>query len=208
MLFAKGYSRYVSLMKFILPLGIIGSLGFTFGWPYLTSLGTQDVVVVDTSLPEVQENRMVHPHYVSTDEKGKPFHVDADWAKKTSDGLADLTNPSGAITMEKDQTLNLTAKEGHYDSKGKSLDLEGAVTLTSTDGYNVQTENAHITLENKVIEGDSPIEGEGPAGKMRGQKGFKIENLPEGKKKITLKGPSRIEINQSSVKKKKVANDL
>jgi len=75
--------------------------------------------------------------------------------------------------------------------------------LTSTDGYHVHTQKARITLENKVIEGDLSIEGEGPAGKIYGQNGFKIENRSEGKKVITLKGPSRIEINRGSLKKKK-----
>ncbi|OFW90804.1 MAG: hypothetical protein A3C41_01755 [Alphaproteobacteria bacterium RIFCSPHIGHO2_02_FULL_42_30] len=179
------------------------AFGFTFGWPYIMSLGKEDMVLVDASRPEIQENRMVHPHYVSTDETDQPFHVDADWAKQTTEGIADLTNPSGAITVEEGQTFNLEAKEGYYDNQGKFLDLKGDVTLTSTDGYHVHTQKARITLENKVIEGDLSIEGEGPAGKIYGQNGFKIENRSEGKKVITLKGPSRIEINRGSLKKKK-----
>ncbi|EKE10171.1 MAG: hypothetical protein ACD_16C00074G0009 [uncultured bacterium] len=202
-LFPKTYSRYVNFIKLTLLIGIVLAFGFTFGWPYIMSLGKEDMVLVDASRPEIQENRMVHPHYVSTDETDQPFHVDADWAKQTTEGIADLTNPSGAITVEEGQTFNLEAKEGYYDNQGKFLDLKGDVTLTSTDGYHVHTQKARITLENKVIEGDLSIEGEGPAGKIYGQNGFKIENRSEGKKVITLKGPSRIEINRGSLKKKK-----
>ncbi|HCC25405.1 MAG TPA: hypothetical protein DEP85_07880 [Holosporales bacterium] len=202
-LFPKTYSRYVNFVKLTLLIGIVLAFGFTFGWPYIMSLGKEDMVLVDASRPEIQENRMVHPHYVSTDETDQPFHVDADWAKQTTEGIADLTNPSGAITVEEGQTFNLEAKEGYYDNQGKFLDLKGDVTLTSTDGYHVHTQKARITLENKVIEGDLSIEGEGPAGKIYGQNGFKIENRSEGKKVITLKGPSRIEINRGSLKKKK-----
>ena len=202
-LFPKTYSHYVNFIKLTLLIGIVLAFGFTFGWPYIMSLGKEDMVLVDASRPEIQENRMVHPHYVSTDETDQPFHVDADWAKQTTEGIADLTNPSGAITVEEGQTFNLEAKEGYYDNQGKFLDLKGDVTLTSTDGYHVHTQKARITLENKVIEGDLSIEGEGPAGKIYGQNGFKIENRSEGKKVITLKGPSRIEINRGSLKKKK-----
>jgi len=202
-LFPKTYSRYVNFIELTLLIGIVLAFGFTFGWPYIMSLGKEDMVLVDASRPEIQENRMVHPHYVSTDETDQPFHVDADWAKQTTEGIADLTNPSGAITVEEGQTFNLEAKEGYYDNQGKFLDLKGDVTLTSTDGYHVHTQKARITLENKVIEGDLSIEGEGPAGKIYGQNGFKIENRSEGKKVITLKGPSRIEINRGSLKKKK-----
>jgi len=49
------------------------AFGFTFGWPYIMSLGKEDMVLVDASRPEIQENRMVHPHYVSTDETDQPF---------------------------------------------------------------------------------------------------------------------------------------
>ena len=199
----KSYSRYVSLMKVILPVGIIAALGLTFVWPYLVSYDKEELVLIDSSQPEIQENRMIRPHYVSTDAKGQPFQVDAEWAKQNMQTNTDLINPSGAIETEEGETVNLQAKEGHYNSETKALDLEGKVTLTSTDGYHVQTEKAHVSFDNSVIEGDSIIEGEGPSGSLRGQNGFKIENKSGGKKVITLKGPSRIEINKSSLKRKK-----
>lgn len=199
----KSYSRYVSLMKVILPVGIIAALGLTFVWPYLISYDKEELVLIDSSQPEIQENRMIRPHYVSTDAKGQPFQVDAEWAKQNTQTNTDLINPSGAIKTEEGETVNLQAKEGHYNSETKALDLEGKVTLTSTDGYHVQTEKAHVTFDNNVIEGDSIIEGEGPSGSLRGQNGFKIENKSGGKKVITLKGPSRVEINKTSLKKKK-----
>ena len=199
----RGYSRYVSLMKVLLPLGIIFSLAFAIGWPYLTSLGKEEPVFVDSSHPEIRENRMVRPHYLSTDEKGQPFQVDAEWAKQQTENLINLINPHSSMTMVEGQTFNLQAKEGHYDSQAKVLNLKGEVTLTSTDGYHIKTENAHVTLNNKVIEGNSYIAGEGPSGKFRGQDGFKIETHPQGKKVITLKGPSKIEIKKSSLKKNK-----
>ena len=193
----KSYSRYVSLMKIILPVGILFSIGFAIAWPYLSSLSKESLGVVDLSQPEIRENRMVRPHYVSTDEKGQPFHVDAEWAKQETKNLADLVNPHGSIMMVEGQTFKLEAKKGQYDSQEKVLNLEGNVTLNSTDGYHVQTEKARVTIDNKIIEGDNYIEGEGPTGKIRGQNGFKVETRPQGKKVITLKGPSQVIINKS-----------
>jgi len=204
----KGYSRYVSLMKVILPIGILLSVGLSIGWPYLHSLSKENTPFIDTSQPEIQENRMVRPHYMSTDEKGQPFHVDANWAKQKTENLADLVSPHGSITMTEGQTFELQAKKGHYDSQTKVLNLEENVTLTSTDGYHVQTEKARITIDNKVIEGDNYIEGEGPTGEIMGQKGFKIETRAHGKKVITLKGPSRVVIkNTSKLKKTRQVNE-
>jgi len=199
----KNYSQYVRLMKIILPFGIVLSVGFAIGWPYLLSLSKEGFVWVDSSLPEIQENRMMRPHYLSTDEKGQPFHVGADWAKEKTNTLSDLTNPQGSLTTVEGQTFNVKAEQGHYDREKKVLKLEGDVILTSTDGYLVKTEQADVTIDDKVIEGKSYIEGEGPAGKIMGTNGFKIESREHGLKVITLKGPSRIEISKSSIKKPK-----
>lgn len=198
----RGYSRYVSLMKFLLPVGILLSVGLTFLWPYLQSSNKENMMVVDMSQPEIRENRMIRPHYMSTDEKGQPFQVDAEWGKQQTEKLVDLVTPKGSMNMIEGQTFNLVAQKGKYDSEAKILDLEGDVTLVSTDGYRVQTEKAQVSIDNKIIEGNSYIEGEGPTGAIMGEKGFKVESRPKGKV-LTLKGRSQVVINKSAVKKNK-----
>ena len=201
--FHKSYSRYVSLMKVILPLGIVLSVGIALLWPYFLSLNKDEMLTINTSHPEIRENRMIRPRYISTDKKGQPFQVDAEWAKKQTDNISDLTSPTGSLTMIEGETFNLKATEGRYDNQTKVLNLKGSVTLNSTDGYHVQTEKARINVDDKIIEGDTYIEGEGPTGKIMGKNGFKITTLPEGKKVILLKGPSRVEINHVNLKKSK-----
>jgi len=202
----KGYSRYVNLMKVILPIGILMTVGLAIGWPYLNSLEKEEALVVDTSSPDVKENRMMHPQYMSTDKKGQPFHVDAEWAKRNNDAVSNLVKPHGTMVMNEGETLDLKAKTGQYDSEKSVLQLQGDVTLTSTDGYLVKTQKANVDTENKTIEGNSPIEGKGPAGSIKGADGFKVESREKGEKVITLKGRSRVIINKTNLKKKKVSN--
>ena len=197
------YSRYVSLMKVILPLGILFSIGFALGWPYLISISKESLSIIDPSHPEIQENRMIRPHYISTDDKGQPFHLNAEWAKQKTETLADLISPKGSMTMLEGETFSVESKQGHYDSQTKILTLEKNVVLTSTDGYNIKTDKAHVTIDNKTIEGNHYIEGKGPTGEIMGEKGFKVETRPEGKKVITLKGHSRVVINNDRLKTKK-----
>lgn len=201
------YSNYVSLMKIILPLGILLAIGLVIGWPYFVSGGKEPLTMIDPDQPEIKENRMVRPHYMSTDTKGQPFHLNAEWAKHKTENLAHLINPQGSITMLEGETFKVESKKGNYDSQGKTLTLEDTVTLTSTDGYNIQTEKAHITIDNKTIEGDHYIEGTGPTGALMGEKGFKVETRAGGKKVITLKGPSRVVIDNASIKKNKEAHE-
>lgn len=197
------YSRYVMLMKVILPVSILLSIGLALGWPYLMSLGKESMAMVDVDHPEIKENRMVRPHYVSTDKKGQPFEINAEWAKQKSENLADLINPEGSMTVIEGDTFNVKADKGHYDSQNKVLTLKENVTLNSKDGYKFDTQEVHVNIDNKIIDGDHFIEGEGPTGKIRGEKGFTVETRPEGKKVLTLKGRSRVEINTVALKKKK-----
>lgn len=200
---SKNYSRYVNLMKVTLPVGIILSVAFAFSWPYLQTIKTEEVATVDTSKPEISENRMIRPHYLSTDEKGQPFEVDAEWAKNKSEHETELFNPEGSLTVFEGEAYKLTAKEGHYNKEKQTLDLFQDVNLKSSDGYEVRTQEAHVNINNKTVEGNVYIEGEGPGGAIMGSNGFIIENRPKGKKIITLKGPSRVVINDSALKKKK-----
>jgi lipopolysaccharide export system protein LptC len=199
----KSYSRYVSLMKVVLPVGILLSIGFAVGWPYILSLGTEEIAIIDTSQPEIRENRMVHPHYLSTDNKGQPFHVNAEWAKEQTENLANLVNPESSMTMEDGQTFNVKAKEGHYDKNTKVLNLKGGVKLTSTSGYLVETDQADVAIDKKVIHGKSYVKGKGPTGEIMGEEGFIIKDCAGGKKEITLKGRSQVIINKSAMKKQK-----
>lgn len=193
-------------MKVILPVGILISIGLAFGWPYLHSTNKETFPIIDTNLPEIQDKRMIQPHFVSTDGKGQPFHLNAEWAKQKTEHFSDLLSPQGSLSMIEGETFNVTSKKGVYDSQNKILTLEDNVTLTSSDGYNIKTEKAYLTLDNKIIEGNHYIEGKGPAGEIMGEKGFKVETRPQGKKVITLKGHSRVVINKGSLKKNKESN--
>lgn len=199
------YSSYVSVMKVILPIGIVLTIGLCIGWPYLGSLGKEEITFVDASHPEIRENRMIHPHYMSTDSKGQPYHVNAEWAKQRTENLADLINPKGSITMLEGQSFDVKAKNGFYNFQNKVLDLDGDVVLISTDGYRAKTQKAQATLDAKIIEGNHYFEGEGPTGSLRGQNGFKVESRPQGKV-LTLKGRSQVVITRTAMKKDKNTN--
>lgn len=190
-------------MKIILPIGIFLSVVLSLFWPYLQTIKKEEVVAIDTSKPEISENRMIRPHYLSTDGKGQPFEVDAEWAKNKSEHETDLYSPEGSLTVFEGESYKLEAKEGHYNKEKQTLDLSQDVILTSSDGYVVKTESAHIDINDKQIEGNAYIEGEGPGGEIMGTNGFIIETRPKGKKVITLKGPARVVINDSALKKKK-----
>lgn len=185
------YSFYVSLMKILLPVGIVLALGLAIGWPYLISVNKENLLAINASQPEIKETRMVRPHYISTDEKGQPFQINADWAKQKSEDVAQLSNPQGSITVVKGETFNVQSKKGHYNSQDKTLTLEKDVVLTSTNGDVIKTEKAFVDIDKGIISGNNPIEGKGESGEFKGE-GFRVEKRENGKKIITLTGHSSV----------------
>jgi lipopolysaccharide export system protein LptC len=71
------------------------------------------------------------------------------------------------------------------------LDLFGRVTMTRTDGYVVETEEARINLKTGGAEGNKTVVGHGPAGTLRSD-GFRIVDKGQT---VMFTGKARMTIN-------------
>lgn len=202
------YSRFVSRLKILLPLGGGAILLAVVIWPFISSKKEAPLTNIDESSPAVTENRMLKPRYASTDKKGRPFEIEAEWGKPSSPSTkveeADLITPSGRITTEQHGDVILNAKHGHYDKEKNYLELDTEVVLETEDGYHFATEKADVDIDKKIVEGRVSIKGHGPKGEFQARDGFRLEETKDGNNIMTLKGPSRIVINPDALKKVKV----
>ena len=195
----KSYSKFVLFIKVALPLLGIFMLSLVFLWPHLKEQIVESTEFADVSQPDVVENRMVHPKFMSTDNKGRPFELDAQWGKQTNASEADLTNPHGKMTNSKGIEIDLKSNEGTINHDDKVVDLNGDVVLSTSDGYIVETESAAIDINNQTVDGNVPVTAEGPMGSLKSQNGFTVVEGDQGKT-ITLKGKSQVIINSKSLK--------
>lgn len=197
----SGYSKFVKITKLGLPIAGAFLLAIALAWPYLNDDEPEvKTVEIEKDHPSVIEQRMINPEYKSTDTKGQPFAVQAEWGKPLSKDEADLVTPKGTLTTEKHGDVRLDAKHGVYNKDTRELILDGDVTLDSDDGYHIVTQQANVDVENKAADGDVPIQGYGPTGLMKSENGFHIEQGKDGKRKITLKGKSHLTINSETLK--------
>ncbi len=191
--FTQTYSRFVSMMKFLLPVVALVLVGLVILWPYL---GTDDLrfrigfAAIKASVST--DPSMVNPRFVGTDSENKPFSVTADLAR--SQGAVtekvELEMPKADITLNDGTWLVLTAEQGVFTHQDNTLDLEGSVNLFHDSGYEFRTEKAAIDLQTGSAAGNLPVEGQGGFGVLNAE-GFKLVDKGKtiyftGKSKLVL----------------------
>ena len=178
---SPGYSRFVSMMKFLLPAVAALLVLLVIAWPYLQSQDSRFRIVFSAlSSGQAEDPAMVNPRYVGTDKSDQTFSITADLAKNLLKGNSEveLEMPKADITLEDGSWLVLTAENGVYARDTKSLNLIGGVNLFHDSGYEFNTSKASIDLERGVAESLEPVEGQGPFGTLTAE-GFRL--LDKGK---------------------------
>ena len=172
----RRYSRFVALMRITLPLTAGAIIALVVAWPQLSDkpksyrLGFSNVNMKDSGGQQI-----IKPRFSSTDSKQQPFNLTADRAfrQKGNPNLVDLISPKGDLTSKTGSWMALSAKFGVYNRNLEVLNLKDSVNLFHDSGYDLRTNIARINLAAGTAEGNVPISGHGPGGKVQAE-GFRI----------------------------------
>lgn len=169
-------SRFVALMKLVLPLAAMALAGLVVAWPQLQSrtdgfrLGYASI-----SPGEAEDLRMVNARVTATDKNASPYALRADLVAQESPG-ADvilLDAPQADVFLADGTWLGLAADNGRYSQKEQILELSGAVNLFHDSGYEAHSDGIRLDLAEGVAEANVPVVGQGPFGELEAQ-GFLI----------------------------------
>ena len=191
------YSRYVRIMKTLLPALAVAVLGLVVIWPRLHLDESRfHLGFANISAKSVQNLAMVNARYFGIDKHDKPFTVTADRAEQKDGQIdqIDLDVPRADFTTGDGSGVLLDAAQGFYHQKAQLLDLANNVSLYHEKGYELHTEQAQVNLADNTAWGDQPVHGQGPQGKIEGQ-GFRIRDkggdiLITGRSALTVMGAS------------------
>ncbi|HAD85889.1 MAG TPA: LPS export ABC transporter periplasmic protein LptC [Rhodospirillaceae bacterium] len=190
------YSGFVQVAKVMLPAAAVGLIALVILWPHLRTEDLRFRIGFAAIKSNVDgDPNLLNPRYVGTDEDNQPYAVTADIAKKLDgegmDVRIGLELPKADITLKDGTWLVLTAENGIYARRNKTLDLSGAVNLFHDSGYEFRTDKAQVDLARGIAEGDRPVRGQGPFGTLNAE-GFRLLNKGRtivftGKSKMILK---------------------
>jgi lipopolysaccharide export system protein LptC len=195
------YSRFVTLMKVVLPATAVALASLVLFWPQLNPLDNRfRLKPVQVSIDDLENLRMVSPRFVGTDARNQPFAITADQATQEA-GASDVTalaNPKGDLTLNNGSWIALAALEGQYHKGTQILDLWDEVNVFHDAGYEIKTRRAKADLAKGDVFGDDAVEGQGPDSQLRGQ-GFRIY---EKGARIAITGKSRLVLYPTPPEKK------
>jgi lipopolysaccharide export system protein LptC len=175
---SERYSRFVGLMKLMLPLGAAALVIIVVVWPYLG--GREDGIPLSFAsigLGLDEKVFMTNARYMGSDDNDQPYTLTAELIAEEEgvDNTIRLTKPQADIMMNNGSWLALTADSGVLNRDSEQLVLVGAVNFFSDSGYEFRTRRAEINLGSIRVHGEEPIEGQGPFGTLYADS-FRLEN--------------------------------
>ncbi len=191
----RWYSRFVQMMKVLLPAVAALLVVLILVWPYLRSEDLRfRLSFAALTAGETEDPSMVNPRYLGIDGENQAFSITADLARRLAEGSSavELEMPKADITLSDGTWLVVTAQSGVYKQIKKTLELTGAVNMFHDSGYEFKTSKARIDLEKGLAEGDAAVKGQGPFGDLSGE-GFRF--IDKGKT-IIFTGKSKLVIYQ------------
>ena len=189
----RTYSRFVTMMKVLLPVIALALVILVVAWPYLKinnagfNIGFKAMMVGN-----VEDPAMINPRFQGADKDRQTFSITADIAKNLLKGgkSIELEMPKADISLEDGSWLVLTAKSGIYERKNETLTLNDQVNLFHDSGYEFRTESAVIDLTKGTASGAVSVLGQGPFGNLKAE-GFHLVDKGKtiyfiGKSKLTI----------------------
>lgn len=165
---ADTHTRVVGWLKVVLPLAALAILSTLFlvarridpedALPYA------EVDVRDLA----REPRMTAPTYAGTTSDGAALTLHADEARPAAEATEaaaielrlELATPDGART-------ELAAAKAQMDRGAQQVVLSGGVTVATSSGYRLETEEILARLDRTGLESRTPVTATGPAGEIR-----------------------------------------
>lgn len=197
--FRSRYSRFVTLMKYSLPVvaGIV--LLLVVIWPDLKPKPERfSVGISDLSVETEGGQRVVNARFTGVDSENRPFSITADAVVQDGNTVSEvkLSRPKADVTLASNSWVAISAPKGTFWRKREVLDLIGGVDLFHDNGYEFRTQDASIDFRNGAASGNKPVMGQGPFGTINAN-GFKI--LESGDR-IVFRGKSTLVIFPSASK--------
>lgn len=162
------YSRVVAGMKILLPLAALGLMSTLF-LISRTVDPSKSVPVANIDLEQrAQDLGVTNPSFAGVTESGDEIAFSARQARPEPDMPRRLVAEQVAAEMRLagGTVITLHARQGRLDQEAMAAALLGAVRITTSTGYAMETERLDARLDVLFAESAGPVRATGPIGAL------------------------------------------
>ncbi len=188
----EGYTRFVGIMKIVLPVAAMFIVSTVIVYSTLPS-GNDRLALNIEEIKEVGEDlQMTEPKLTFTDKKERDYLVVANTAVQDpgNQDVWDLKDIDADLTPKGGGWIKLTSTSGILNSQQEVLDLMGVVDVTSHDGYEFHAVTAKVDFGEGSVVSEDPVKGSGPGGAISADS-FRIF---DGGNKIRFSGDVQLRV--------------
>jgi lipopolysaccharide export system protein LptC len=159
------HDRLVGILARVLPMGV-GVIAALMLITPLSPRGEVSFLLDRNKVALIDERLSVdNAMYRGRDDKGRPFSIMAGEAVQRSsiEGLVRMQDLVAQLLLT-EGPARLSAEGGTYDIEAETVNVDGAVRLTASDGYAMTARGVSVDLKTRVMRGDDGVSGEVPAG--------------------------------------------
>jgi len=161
---ARRHSRLVRLLRVVVPVAVIAGLSIMFLITYfnpLRMLGKLPINI-DNLVVSGTKITMEQPRLSGFTRDGRAYELTAVKAAQdfTHPDIVELQDIHAKVQMQDKTTMEMTAADGVYDTKGEILKLGKDIVLTSSTGYKGRLSEAVIDTRKGNITSKKPVEVE------------------------------------------------
>ncbi|WP_424930346.1 LPS export ABC transporter periplasmic protein LptC [Amaricoccus tamworthensis] len=162
------YSRFVAISKIVLPLTAIALLAGLFLIKSDDDFGGE-ITFSQSDLEQFGKGlRISNPVFSGFTKSRDAFQFTADLVVPDAapPQHAEITSLSGKIDYVNGRTITVESNSANLDIPGQMLDLNGDVSLGTSDGYGVSAPRLSLNLGNGTLKGDERVQTKGPVGQI------------------------------------------
>ena len=186
----EGYTRFVTMMKIVLPLIAAVLVALVAVWPQFREVREGFRIEIASFKSSLGGQQVANARFTGTDARGRPYTVIAKSAAQ-AEGQPDLIRleePKADMTMQGGNWVASSAETGKFRRSDQILDLAGGVNLFHDQGFEMHSPSARLDLKSGTAEGDEKVEGHGPKGTISAE-GFRVQ---DNGARVFFTGPARL----------------
>lgn len=191
------HDRVVRLMQIGLPvIGVIVLIALLFA--PLTGSDEVSFILDSKDVDQAEERmRVERARYTGEDNKGRPFTIVANRAVQETSAVrvVEIRGMAARLDMETGP-VTMVAGRGNYAIEDKLVRVDGPLTVTAPDGYELEANDVVVDIGERKLESEGDV-----TGKMR------LGSFSAGKleadlatRTITLSERARLKIEQGAVR--------